>query len=82
MAHSFALLVLRYLTLRGSDVKLLALSPNSRWEQDRGDSNGQYYPNDYYNCGSAEVDGNTVIEAVSIRDYLAENPDATILRTF
>ncbi|KAF2266888.1 hypothetical protein CC78DRAFT_566612 [Lojkania enalia] len=81
MAHRFATLVLRYLELRGSHVKLLAISPISRWEQARSDSNRHYYPHYYYRREMTEVDGNKVVEAVPFPDCLAEWPDATILRS-
>jgi hypothetical protein len=83
IAHGFATQVLRYIALRGSNVSLLALSPVSRWKQDRCDSNGHYYPHYYYRRETSAVCDNGVItNAVPIRDCLVEFPDATILTMF
>ncbi|KAF2116868.1 hypothetical protein BDV96DRAFT_490937 [Lophiotrema nucula] len=78
IAHREATLILAHLHSRGSKIRILALSPASRWEQHRGDSNLHYYPHYFYKSQMVGRDGNQVVEAVPIRDYVAECPDAAV----
>lgn len=78
IAHRIATLVLTHLDLKGSNIKLLALSPSSRWKQVCADSNLQYYPHYYYRLQIVDLDGTKVIKAAPLRDYVAECPSAAI----
>ncbi|KAF2462886.1 uncharacterized protein BDR25DRAFT_320407 [Lindgomyces ingoldianus] len=78
IAHHFATVILTRLHSKGSIIRLLALSPNLRWKQSRGDSNLQYYPHYFFRLKIVDVDGRNVIEAAPLRDYVAECPDAAI----
>ncbi|XTI95162.1 hypothetical protein V2W45_1004383 [Cenococcum geophilum] len=82
MVQNFATQVLRHLADRGSNVRLLAISPVSQWKQDQSDINGHYYPHYYYRRKIAEVDGKGIVDAVPFRACLAESPNATILKSF
>ncbi|KAF1967323.1 hypothetical protein BU23DRAFT_484103, partial [Bimuria novae-zelandiae CBS 107.79] len=78
IAHHFATVILTHLHSKGSNIRLLALSPNLRWKQSRGDSNLQYYPHYFFRLKLVDVDGRNVIEVAPLRDYVAECPDAAI----
>ncbi|KAF2740132.1 hypothetical protein EJ04DRAFT_482857 [Polyplosphaeria fusca] len=74
-ARRYATLILTYLHSKGSNIKMLALSPNSRWEQHRGDSNLQYYPHYFFRPRIVEHKKNQRVVAVPVRDYFAEYPE-------
>jgi hypothetical protein len=78
IAHRFASLVLRRLYMKGSKIKLLALSPESRWEQLCADKNLHHYPHYFYRLRIVYLHGEEVVEAVPIRDYVAECPEAAV----
>ncbi|KAH3945409.1 hypothetical protein HBI56_073260 [Parastagonospora nodorum] len=71
IAYHFATLVLMYLYRRGSAIRLLALSAESRWKQIRSDSNLHFYPHYYYKLESTE----NGVNVVALRDYVAECPE-------
>jgi hypothetical protein len=78
IAQRFATLVLTYIHLRGSNIRVLALSPESRWKQDRGDSNLHFYPHYFYKLQIAEFEGQRIVNAVPLRDYVAECPEFAV----
>jgi hypothetical protein len=71
IAHRYATLVLMHLFRRGSFIRLLALSDESRWKQTRSDSNRHYYPHYFYKLEVTEKGVHVVI----LRDYLVECPE-------
>ncbi|OCK74594.1 hypothetical protein K432DRAFT_282814, partial [Lepidopterella palustris CBS 459.81] len=75
IVQKLATQVLRHLADRGSNARLLAISPISEWEQDQSDINGHYYPHYYYRRQIAEVDGKRLVNAVPLRACLAEHPE-------
>jgi hypothetical protein len=78
LAHRLATLVLTQLQLCGSNIRLLALSPESRWQHSRSDSNLHFYPHYFYKLQIAELEGQRVVNAVPLRDYVAECPDYAV----
>jgi hypothetical protein len=78
LAQCLATLILAYLHGKGSSVRLLALSAESRWKQGHGDSAGHFYPHYFYRLQIAEVDGQQVVRAAPLHDYVAECPDVAI----
>ncbi|KAH4225830.1 hypothetical protein HBI06_111170 [Parastagonospora nodorum] len=74
IAHRFATLVLMHLYRRGSLIRLLALSDESRWKQIRGDSNLHYYPHYYYKLEKTDHE----VHIVALRDYVAECPELAV----
>jgi hypothetical protein len=78
LAHRFATLVLTRLHFRGSNIRVLALSPESRWKHSRGDSNLHFYPHYFYKLQIAELEGQRVVNAMPLRDYVAECPDFAV----
>jgi hypothetical protein len=73
MAHRLATLILTHLHHKGSSIKHLAFSPESRWKQARADGNGHLYPHYFYKLKVRGVDGQEVVDAAP---YVAEYPIA------
>jgi hypothetical protein len=78
LAHRFATLVLTRRHIHGSSIGVLALSPESRWKHSRGDSNLHLYPHYFYKLQIAELEGQRVVNAMPLRDYVAECPDFAV----
>jgi hypothetical protein len=63
MAYRLATLILTYLHRKGSNIKHLALSPESRWKQSCADGNGHRYPHYFYKLETRDVDGREIVDA-------------------
>jgi hypothetical protein len=80
ISHRFGTLVLIHLYSQGSAIRRLALSPESRWKQVRGDNNFHLYPHYFYELNIDYYNGHGVVNAVPLRDYVAECLDLAIFR--
>jgi hypothetical protein len=78
IAQRLATLILTHLHLKDSNIRVLSLSEESRWKQMYGDSNLHFYPHYFYRLHVADHDGQKVVSAIPLRDYVAECPDVTI----
>ncbi|KAF2003076.1 hypothetical protein P154DRAFT_532566 [Amniculicola lignicola CBS 123094] len=76
IASHMATLALTYLHSKGSNITMLAFSSDSRWKPGRADKNLQYCPHHYYNRRIINIGGEEIIEAVPLREYMTEYPDA------
>jgi hypothetical protein len=78
VAHRLATLILTHLRLKGSNIRLLALSPESTWVQRSGDSNLHFYPHYYYRLHTSRINGRNDESVIPWRDYVAEHPDSRL----
>ncbi|KAH7086301.1 hypothetical protein FB567DRAFT_593246 [Paraphoma chrysanthemicola] len=75
VAQSLATLIFKHLSFRGSNIRLIALSAESRWRHNTGVSDCHLYPHYFYKIKSTDPAGQKAVSAISFQELATEYPE-------